>query len=269
MLSINTNIGAMMALQTLSQINREMAQVQNRLSTGLRVSSPADDGAAFAVAQGLRGDIKAYEAVNERLNFSKGVVDVALTATTSVSDTLNDYRATLTKLADDSLSADQRSQYEAQAQSQLDEMQNFVRSASFNGRNLLQTGASDSSVITGIRGESYSIGAHDLETAITALAAPGVPRDLLDGTDTRLDDLEAVINTALTGFGADRRRIDNQIGFNERLRDAKEAGLGAIVDADLARESARLQSLQVKQQLAIQALGIANQSSQLILQLFR
>lgn len=272
MLSVNTNLGAMVALRTLNEINAEMTQVQTRIATGLRVASPADDGAAFAVAQGLRGDIKAYEAVNERLAVSKGLMDVSITAATSVSDTFNDLRATLTKLADGGLSAEQRAQYEQTAASQLAEMQTFTQQASFNGRNLLNAGASGTSVISGINGDSYTLGAHDLETPITALVGPFSATDaanLLDGSDTRLDDLETAINTALNSFGADSRRLDSQIRFNTGLRDTTETSLGAIVDADLARESARFAALQVKQQLAIQALSLANQQSQLILQLFR
>ena len=74
---------------------------------------------------------------------------------------------------------------------------------------------------------------------------------------------------AASPSAADSRRITNQIGFNNAIADATNTGLGAIVDADLAKESARLQSLQVKQQLSSQALSIANQSPQSLLGLFR
>ncbi|MBX9699766.1 MAG: flagellin, partial [Acetobacteraceae bacterium] len=75
--------------------------------------------------------------------------------------------------------------------------------------------------------------------------------------------------TQLNNFGNYGRYIDNQIGFNKQKMDAQEAGLGALIDADLAKESARLQALQIRQQLGTQSLSIANQAPQALLSLFR
>ena len=81
-------------------------------------------------------------------------------------------------------------------------------------------------------------------------------------------NLESVVNTALGSLGAEVRALNLQTSFLEEIRDATDEGLGNIVDADLARESARLTSLQVQQQLSTQTLGIANQRPQTLLGLF-
>jgi len=271
--SINTNVGAQIALRSLNTVNADLAGVQNRVSTGLRVSSALDDGATFAIAQGLRGDVKSLDTVNQQLSVGKGLVGVATEAATSISNTLNDVRSTITKLADANVTGDARTQYNADFAAQLSEISNFINNATFNGVGLIRTADTDVDIIATSLGGTITISAQDLETDTAALlaAAPAdaaAATNLLDGTDTSLDDIFTTVDNALNAFAAVTKRIDNQIGFNGAVRDATEAGLGSIVDADLARESARLQALQTKQQLAVQALGIANQAPQTILGLF-
>lgn len=268
--SINTNMGAMVALRNMSSVNSELAGVQNRVSTGLKVSSATDDGAAFAVAQGLRGDIKAYESVNEQLSMAKGTVSVALEASTQISDTLNDLQSTLTKMADENVTGDARAQYNADYVAIQTELTNYVANAEFNGTNLLQTASTDVDVVANVDGSTYTISAQDLQTSVAALA--GAPADAAAAATAlggALVTAQSASNTALNGLAADSKRLDNQISFNSAVSDATEAGLGAIVDADLAKESARLQALQTKQQLAVQTLSMANQAPSSLLGLFR
>ncbi|GAB5387747.1 MAG: flagellin FljL [Alphaproteobacteria bacterium] len=268
--SINTNIGAMVALQNISKVNSDLDQVQNRVSTGLRVASATDDGAAFAVAQGLRGDIKAYESVNQQLSVAKGTVGVALEASTSISDTLNDLQSVLTKLSDENVTGDARTQYNADYVAIQTELVNFYSNADYNGVNLLETASTDVDVISNIDGSTYTVTAQDLQTSIAALA--GAPADAAAAATAlggALGTAQTAANNALNSLAADSKRLDNQISFNSAVSDATEAGLGAIVDADLAKESARLTAIQTKQQLAIQTLSIANQAPSALVGLFR
>jgi len=272
--SVNTNISAQVALRNLSTVNRDLEQVQNRVSTGQKVASALDDGAGFAIAQGLRGDVQSLETVNQQLSVGIGLVNVTIEAATSISNTVNDIRNTLTKLADSNVTGDARAQYNLDFAAQLSEVANFISNSTFQGVGLLAAASTDVSIISNISGTSYTIGAQDLETTQAALlaAAPAdaaAATDLIDGTATELDDIKLAVDNALNALAADSKRLNNQITFNTAVRDATESGLGAIVDADLARESARLQALQTKQQLAVQALGIANQAPQTLLGLFQ
>lgn len=271
--TINTNISAMVALNNLRSVNRDLDGVQNRVSTGLKVAGAKDDGAAFAVAQGLRGDIQSLETVNQQLSVGLGTVNVALEAATKISDTLNDLRNTITKLADDNVTGDARTQYNSDYTALQAELANYYGNATYNGVNLLQTASTDVDIIANVDGSSYTISAQDLQTTIDALtaAAPAnaaAAATLLGGAGAFQNAVDAT-NTALNALAADDKRLRNQIEFNSAVMDATEAGLGAIVDADLARESAKLTALQTKQQLATQTLGIANQSSQVFLGLFQ
>jgi flagellin len=272
--SVNTNAGAMVALQSLNRTNDALSVTQKRISTGFRVSDAKDDGAAFAVAQAVRADVAGLTAANEQLGGVKGILDTALSGLTKVSETMKNVNETLVRLADDTLNADQRSQYETQYTALQTQITNFITDATYNGRTLLSTTAPEGGDITSTRNESgttYTLTAVDGAGTLIVAAAPtdaaAAQAMLADGGD--FATVESAISNALNTFGSDSRYIDSQIAYNKDKADALESGLGALIDADLAKESARLQSLQIRQQLGTQALSIANQAPQTLLSLFQ
>jgi flagellin len=247
---------------------------QKRISTGFRVNDAKDDGAAFAVAQSVRADVAGLTAANEQLGGVKGILDTALSGLTKVSETMVKVRETLVRLADDTLNTDQRAQYESQYTALQTQITNFISDATYNGRTLLSTTAPEGGDITSTRNESgttYTLTAVDGAGTLIVAAAPtdaaGAQAALADGGD--FETIQSSISDALNTFGSDSRYIDAQVAYNKDKVDALESGLGALIDADLAKESARLQSLQIKQQLGTQALSIANQAPQTLLSLFR
>lgn len=270
--SINTNPSAFTALRTLNNINRNLDVSQNRVSTGLKVAGALDDGSNFAIAQGIRGELKAIDAVTQGLNQSKGIGNVAIAGVTGVSNLLADIRGKLTELANEGITTAQRAILTADFNQLVSQAQNFVSNASFNGVNLINSGAAAVNTLSNLSGGLLTLTAQsaintevgDLQTATitTATNAQSVIAN-------EFSDLESVVNTALGALGAEVRALNLQTSFLEELRDATDVGLGNIVDADLARESARLTSLQVQQQLSTQTLGIANQRPQSLLGLFR
>ncbi len=127
--SVNTNIGSMVALQSLNRTNDQLATVQKRISTGFRVADAKDDGGAFAVAQTVRSDVAGLTAANEQLGGVKGVLDTTFAALSKVSETMINVRSTLTRLADGTINADQRAQYNAQYTALKTQMDNFIADA--------------------------------------------------------------------------------------------------------------------------------------------
>src|SRR5262249_46364820 len=103
MLSVNTNAGAMVALQYLNNTNAKLMQTQNAINSGLKVASAKDDGATFAIAQNMRGDVAAYSAVTDSLNRGMSSVDVALSAGQSISDLLIQMKSKALAASDASL----------------------------------------------------------------------------------------------------------------------------------------------------------------------
>ena len=273
--SVNTNIGSQVALQSLNRTSDQLSVVQKRISTGFRVADAKDDGGAFAVAQTVRSDVAGLTAANEQLGGVKGILDTTFAALNKASETMINVRSTLTRLADGTINADQRAQYNAQYTALKTQMDNFIADATYNGRTLLSTDtAAGGGNIVAIRNESagtFTITAVDAAADMVLDAAPAdaAAAQASLGASGNFKEVEAAVADALNKFGADSNYVDGQIRYNKDKIDAMEGGLGALVDADLAKESAKLQSLQIRQQLGTQALSISNQAPQTLLSLFR
>ena len=380
--SVNTNYGASIALQSLTATNKDLTEVQNRISTGLKVSSAKDNGAVFSIAQGQRARVTALASVSDGINRVGNVVDAALTAGTSVSDLLNQLKSKAVAAQSADLSQAQRDAYNGDFAQIRNKINTIVSSATFNGANLvdnttaslrvlqsdLNTGTGAGNVATvsgsakpatattpsrsdllinasedwaaantlvandyvvftqGANKYAFQVGAsttvqqfvdgvnaatggritasyngnaaatsvaatdqadtrpsstatiigYDLRVggtgALNGLAVLDIGGSTTTGATTAVTALDTAIttlNSNLATLGSQSKALDIQSTFLQSLSDTIEKGLSNLVDADLAKESARLQSLQVKQQLGAQALSIANQSPQVILSFFR
>jgi len=275
--SVITNVGAMTALQSLNRTNDALAEVQKRISTGYRVADAKDDGGAFAVAQTVRSDTASLGAVNEQLGGLRGLVDISLTALEQVSKTMIEVRSVLTRLSDGTITGEARDQYNQQYAQLRDQITNFLEDADYFGRNLL-TGTSPADDIVTLRSESadaadlYTLPALGPNTNFLVMVGPFATdadaRAALDPATGDFTDNNNTINDAMNRLGSDARYFDAQINYNGSKLDAMEAGLGNLIDANLAKESARLQALQIRQQLGSQTLSIANQAPQFLTSLF-
>ena len=270
--SVNTNLAAMTALQSLNRTNDALGVVQKRVSTGFRVADAKDDGGAFAVAQTVRGDIAGLTAANEQLGGLKGVVDVTLQGLGQVSKTMGELRTVLTRLADGTINGEQRAQYEQQYTQLQTQVQRFIQDATYNGRTLLSTvvadGGGDIVSIRNEAGTTLTLAAFVGATDFVVAAAPADATTAQAAIAGDWANVNENINDALNRLGADARYIDAQISYNRDKLDALEGGLGALIDADIAKEAARLQALQIRQQLGTQTLSITNQAPQALISLF-
>lgn len=272
--SVNTNVGAIIALSSLRSVNREVDVVSKRVQTGFRVADAQDDAAVFAVAQGIRGDIKAKASVQSSLAGGEGLAQVTNAALKGISDVIGDIRSKLALLGSGSISDDQRDIYNEDVAQLIDTMTSYTQQANFNGKNLLsntQSGA-DASFVADTAGATLTLTFSDIEADITTFEGSATVTDPATDFDTANDALtvlETAVNNAMAQVAAEGRALTLQKNFTDDLVDAAKKGLGALVDADVAAESANLQSLQVRQQLNIQALSIANQQPNTLLSLFR
>lgn len=264
--SINTNVGALLAQKFLRSVSAELVVVQNRLSSGLRVSTVTDDASTFAVAAGIRGDIKAYTAVSAALQGSVAAAKVAVSAGETISSRLGDIKAKIVLLSNGSLSDAERDTYNADLVSLVAEVNTYLLQASYNGTNLLGSGGGDVQVVANIDGSTLTLRDNDVgNLGITAISNNGQAVNALK----TLDQFKANLDTALANLGSDLVRASNQAEFINRTEETVRIGLGALVDADIARETTAFNALQVRQQLAVQAIGIANQAPKVLLGLFQ
>ncbi|MBL0967955.1 MAG: flagellin [Brevundimonas sp.] len=273
-MSVNTNVGAQVALQNLNATNAQLAITQSRINTGKSVSSAKDNGAIWAIAQGQRAEIGALGAVRQSLDRGVAAVDVALAAGETVSDLLLQMKEKALAATDASLKTAARAALNEDFKALRDQIASVTSNAEFNGVNLLDASATGFQALANASGSaSISVAAEvmALSSTIVTVTTSEVIDTITTATDalTAVDESIANVSGALARLGTKSKALATHITFVGKLADALEAGVGNLVDADLAKESAKLQALQTKQQLGVQALGIANQTPQLVLSLFR
>src|SRR5690606_19566800 len=301
-----TNVSAMTALQSLNATNKQLEETQNRISTGYRVADASDNAAYWSIATTMRSDNKANSVVQDALGLGAGKVDTAYTAMNNAIDVIDDIKAKI--LLAKTASAEERTKIQSEIASMQAQLIDNIGGASYAGANLLKTDSSSTddtlriissynrdstgAVVTGSIDIEYKnirlIDAIRAKTGILDKAGSASSVSLLDldvtnlsaitgsGTEAKFDnlltDIEKVLaamTTAASELGAAKSRIDMQKDFVSKLMDSIDRGVGQLVDADMNKESTRLQALQVQQQLGIQALAIANSNSQAILALFK
>jgi flagellin len=302
MASILTNSSAMSALSTLRSIASSMESTQSAISTGMKVSKASDNAAYWSISTTMKSDNMALSAVTDALGVGAAKVDTAYAGMEAAIDVVKEIKKKLVAAKEDGVDKNKIQEEITQLQEQLT---SIAESASFNGQNWLAAEAGDVTVVTGftraadntvsIKSTSITLDAATnlLFTADNAgvidnttgiLGADGaVSGDSIvafeineNTTSDDIDDLLTDVETALTSMvsagavlGSISARVDLQSEFSEKLSDAIETGIGRLIDADMNEESTRLKALQTQQQLAIQALSIANNDSQNILSLFR
>jgi flagellin len=286
--SVNTNMGAMIALQSLNKTNADLAATEKRISTGARVADSTDDGAAYSVAQSVRSTIGALGAANQQLGNVQGLLSTTQSGLNDISNTMASMRDVLVKLTDSNVSGTQRSNYVSQYASLLANVKTFVQDSSYNGKSLIgnigndsagqQNVASSINVVRNETGATYSIASFSGSVAYHSLAGlasgaatgmtVGAAKAAITAGGAFMNQMNKV-NNALNTVGSETNYVTNQVKFNSDKIDSLNTGLGSLADADLAKESAQLQALQIRQQLGTQALSLANQAPQTLLSLFK
>ncbi|MDR6125362.1 flagellin [Sphingomonas sp. SORGH_AS802] len=290
--SVNTNVGAMTALQSLNATSKSLSTTQSRINTGLNVASTKDDSATYSIAQKLRGNLSDMKAVSQSLQRAKSVIDVAVNGAEQITDYVNQMRTLAKQASDSGVGASSLAAYNNDFIALRDQIVTVINSSEFNGTNLLKTGAGSVSALQSLTNmktlatDAYIPDTLNVANQELTLANPEVPSTGADtgqlGIDSQintpakamkmvdtLDFLTKNLSSKVATLGSASRAINAQLTFASKLSDTFESGVGNLVDADLAKESAKLTALQTKQQLGVQALSIANQAPQMIGQLFK
>ncbi len=306
MSSIMTNTAAMTALKTLQATNKSLSESQNRISTGFRVAEASDNAAYWSIATTMRSDNKALGTVQDALGLGAAKADVAYTGLNAAIDVVDEIKTKLVAAREPGVDGAKIQSEITELQNQLT---SIATSASFSGENWLSVDSAAASYVATkeIVGSfnraadgTVSVGLINIDTTTTELFDAADQSGLLDTAftttgagavtvsvatlditaagvdDADIDDMISAVDTALSGMttaasnlGAAKKRISMQSDFVSNLMDSITRGVGTLVDADMSKESTRLQALQTQQQLGIQALSIANSGSQSILSLFR
>jgi flagellin len=293
MTSILTNTSAMSALATLRNINTDLANTQDRVSSGYRVGQASDNVAYWSISTTMNSDNKALNAAKDALGVGAAKVDTAYAATESAIDIVNEIKA---KLVTASESSTDKEQINLEVEKLQEQLTAVAQAASFSGENWQISGSNTETTAKVVDGfirednssvkittaefklESYAM----FETLSSDVGSGGILGTVMDieltsastqgEIDTFMDQVEtalASLTDAGAALGALTTRINLQDNFAASLSDSIESGVSRLVDADMEEESAKLSALQTQQQLAVQSLSIANSSSQNIMTLFR
>ena len=275
MLSVNSNPGALVALQNLTATAMDLNKTQNEVSTGLAVSAPQDNGAVWAIAQNERGTSGSLDAITQSLQRDQSTIQVATSAGTSVSNLLNQLKTLALTASDTSLDATSLAATNTQFKSVLGQITQIVSNSDFNGVNMIKSGGTTIKALATASGGVITVAAQDLSlgsaTIMGAVSAASSIGTVAAATAMVISVQTAITktNSALGQLGTGATALQNQLTFVQNLQDTLDTGIGNLVNANLGKESAQLTALQTKQQLGIQALSIANQSSAALLSLFR
>jgi flagellin len=303
--SIRTNLSAMVALRTLQDTNVELGKVQSRISTGYRIAEAKDNAAYWAIATTMRSDHKALSTVQDALGLGSAKIDITYTALNSAIEVVDEIKSRIVAAREPGVD---KSKIQDEITSLQGQLQAIASSASFSGENWLAVDSSSvnysqvKSIVasfnrtsTGVQIETIDIdtatlelfdaadqsgiadsvftttGAGAVTVSLTTLdvSVAGIDYTDLDDMISAVDNRLAQLTSSASDAGAIKKRISMQTDFVKVLLDTIDVGIGTLIDADISKESTRLQALQTQQQLGIQALSIANSSAQNILALFR
>ena len=272
--SINTNGASLLALQNLNGTASSLQKTQNEISTGLRVAGATDNGATWAIAQNERSNISALDTSMDSLNRAVSTVDVAVSAGQSISDLLNQMKSKALAATDTSLNTTSITALANDFVALRNQIKQLVTNADFNGVNMIQTGG------TSVYALANSSGSSKLTVSAVSLALGGgtvtITASGTFSTNATASAQLALVNASITNvnaavakLGTGVNALQTQLSFVSQLQDTLTTGVGNLVDADVAKESANLTALQTKQQLGVQALSIANSASSSLLSLFQ
>ncbi|MEY4254956.1 MAG: hypothetical protein RLZZ141_183 [Pseudomonadota bacterium] len=275
--SVNTNTQAMIALQNLNVTGTELGTSQTRISTGRKVDNAKDNGSTWAIAQSMRANSRSLNAVRDSLQRGQSTIDVAMAAAGSISDLLIQMKEKALAASDTTLSTASREALNVDFKALRDQIAKTVDNAEFNGSNMIKTGGASIYALANAAGtnkltvlaQSLALGSANL-TGISSTAS--FATNTASGAQTMIttvNDAISKVSTALAKLGTGSKALDLHLTFINKLQDSIDNGIGNLVDADLAKESAKIQSLQTRQQLGVQALAIANASTQTLLSLFQ
>ena len=278
MSSILTNNSAMVALQTLKSINNGLSKTQSEIATGKTIATAKDNSAIWAISKVMEADVAGFKQISDQLSLGESTVAVASAASEQITNVLTDIKELV--VAATSESAD-HTKIGTDITALTEQVTSIISAAQFNGANLLATdvdgnGASSLTVLSSLDRSGGAVTTATISVATVDFEA-NLDLSDIDVSDASnalasLANIETHLQTAINGaaaLGSSARRLSDQGMFVSKLSDAMKSGIGTMVDADMEEASARLQALQVQQQLGIQSLSIANQSPQSLLSLFR
>jgi flagellin len=274
-ISVSNNSPALLALQTLNRTTEQLSQVQDQISTNLKVASPSDNPTVWANAQGQTNEINSLGAVTSGLNRATSIADVALSSGQQVVDLLNQIKTKVLAAQDQSITTSDRAALNTDFTGLLQQLQTAVSSADFDGVNLLDgsQAASPRFITTADASQTVTLPTPNMSLSgsiITLSSTASI--NYLNVASAVMDQVNASItnvNAALSSIGDQANLVTAHSQLVSSLSSVLQSGVDQLTNFDSAADSARLTALKVQQQIGQQSLSIANSMPQILLSLFK
>lgn len=306
MTSLITNSSAMNALQALRNVNSDLGTTQGRISSGLRITSGKDNAAYFQISETMKGDSGSLSSINEGLTLTKNSIATARLGAETFQDLSKQF---VERVAFAQGAKGGFAEVEKDLGELVKQMEITIKQSTFNGDDMVNaagTGAAASTVSATTGALTATAAAPTTRNVVTGVSRAGGTFAATTTTVSTVDlssmladfkglagsfaanagnattgeaylkgNLEAAqgvmakATAAATQLGMSEKTIEDQQNFLTKLTDNIDTGVGSMIDANMEEEAARLQALQTQQQLATQALSIANQAPSSIMSLFR
>ena len=274
-LYINTNVASLEAQSNLSKTQKDQATNFQRLSSGMRINSAADDAAGLAIKENLNAQVKSFSVAERNSNNAISMAQTAESALGQVGTILTRMRELSVQGANGDLGATDRGYLDTEFQSLRSEITRISDSTIFNSKQLLSGAATTITFQVGINNTTsdridVSFGGVDL-TAL-GLAATNVAGATAATSQTAIGSIDTAISTVSSrraSFGASMNRLSTTVSNLQSMRTNMSAAHSRIADVDVAEETASMARNQVLSQAAVSVLSQANQSPQLALSLLR
>ena len=276
---INTNTAATLTSNALSRNDRDMSQAMERLSTGQRINSAADDAAGLAISSKMTAAVRGLDQAARNANDAISLLQTADGAAIEISNLLQRMRELAVQVTNDTMTTDDQASVTTEFTALMAEIERIADNTTWNGTNIMdgtntsltfQVGADDGQTVSVTMGDFNSASTVTYDTATSGTAAS---LSLITATSTTaigdLDEAIQGLNSQRAEFGSMMNRLEYTVDNLRNVSQNTDASRSRIMDADYAAESTELARTQIIQQAATAMLAQANQSAQAVLSLLK
>ena len=272
---INTNVSSLQAQSNMSRTQAAQQTSYQRLSSGMRINSAADDAAGLAISESLKAQTRSLSVAERNSNNAISMAQTAESALGSVGGILGRMRELAVQGANGDLGSSDRGYLDTEFQALRDEMTRISDSTLFNGKQLLGGAATTITFQVGINNTTsdridVSFGGVDLSAlGLASSSVSGATATNSQAAITAIDGAISTVSSKRATYGASMNRLTNTVSNLQSMRTNMSAANSRIADVDVAEETAALSRSSVLSQAAVSILAQANQAPQVALSLLR
>jgi flagellin len=273
MLTIASNVQSLMITNNLNNITKNISDTTTRISTGKRINSASDDPAGLQISTRMKTSIQGYGMAKQNISQGQAILNVMDAGLQGGVEILQSMRQLALESKNDTLSNEQRNSIQESFSALQKQYDQTISGSELFGKNLLENGAEDINIQSGIEAGQYSIlSAVDSSSLTLGIDSGSIDISSISNSDLTIENLDTALETLSRNqavVGAQYNGLESRMNVIDDISENTTDALSRVEDADMANETSKLQLLRVQQQMAMQALSFVNQAPSNILSLLR